>query len=160
MDAGKTHGTGAMILRTNHTSFTVSDIDRSIAFYRDQLGLEFLRVDVRDPTFSQKASGIPGAVFKVAFLQAPDHRLELIEYKSPPGRKLDLATNNVGCAHIAFEVDDLRGMYARLKAAGVVFASEPLQIQGGPNDGGWMVYLRDPDGITVELQEFPDRRYG
>lgn len=146
-----------MILRTNHTSFTVSDLDRSIAFYRDALGLEFLRADTREPAFSERASGIAGAVLKTAFLKAPDHKLELIQYLSPTGQRLDLATNNVGCAHIAFEVDDLHVTYRRLKSAGVVFAGEPLQIEGGPNHGGWMVYLRDPDGITIELQEFPQR---
>lgn len=146
-----------MILATNHTSFTVSNLDRSIAFYRDRLGLKLLSVATRDPAFTEKASGIPGAVLRIAFLEGGNHKLELIEYLAPPGQKLDLATNNVGCAHIAYEVDNLRQLHADLSADGYQFASEPLQIQGGPNDGAWMVYLRDPDGITIELQEFPLR---
>jgi len=146
-----------MILATNHTSFTVSDVDRSIAFYRDKIGLEFLSVSVRDPAFTEKASGIPGARLKIAFLKAPDHKLELIEYLAPTGKQLDLATNNVGSSHLAFEVDNLHEMYESLKADGYKFASEPLQIQGGPNAGGWMVYMTDPDGITIELQQFPAR---
>lgn len=146
-----------MILATNHTSFTVSDIERSIAFYRDVLGLQFLSCQVRDQNFSEKAAGIPGAHLKIAFLRAPDHKLELIQYLAPRGEKLDLATNNVGAAHIAFEVDNLHEMYDNLRTAGVRFAGEPLKIQGGPNHGGWMVYLRDPDDITIELQQFPNR---
>lgn len=146
-----------MILATNHTSFCVSDVERSIAFYRDELGLELISVAVRDSAFTEKASGIPGAVLRIAFLKTPDHKLELIQYLSPPGKPFDPATNNVGAAHLAFEVDDIHSLYHALKAKGYRFASEPLQIQGGPNDGAWMVYLRDPDGITIELQEFPNR---
>ena len=146
-----------MILRTNHTSFTVSDVDRSIAFYRDKIGLEFLSCQVRDQKFSEKAAGMPGAHLKIAFLKAPDHKLELIQYLQPPGQTLDLSTNNVGASHLAFEVDNIHEMYDALKADGFEFVSEPLQIQGGPNEGGWMAYLKDPDGITIELQEFPNR---
>lgn len=147
-----------MILRTNHTSFTVSNVDRSIEFYRDKIGLEFISVAVRDKAFTEKASGIPGAELKIAFLKAPDHKVELIEYLNPPGVKLDLTTNNVGASHLAFEVDNLHEMYEKLKAEGYEFTCEPLQIQGGPNAGGWMVYLKDPDGITIELQQFPPKQ--
>lgn len=146
-----------MLLRTNHTSFTVSDLDRSVAFYRDKIGMEFISQQVRDQKFSEKASGIPGAHLKIAFLKAPDHKLELIQYLNPPGKKLDLTTNNVGASHLAFEVDNLHEMYESLKADGYEFVSEPLQIQGGPNHGGWMAYFKDPDGITIELQQFPER---
>jgi catechol 2,3-dioxygenase-like lactoylglutathione lyase family enzyme len=99
-----------------------------------------------------------GACLKIAFLAAPGHKIELIQYLHPPGQKLDLATNNVGASHVAFEVDNLRDLVRALRADGVEFLSEPLQIEGGPNAGGWMVYLKDPDGITIELQEFPNRR--
>lgn len=146
-----------MILATNHTSFTVSDVDRSITFYRDKIGLKFLSVSVRDKAFTEKASGMKGAVLKIAFLEAPDHKLELIEYLHPPGKQLDLATNNVGASHLAFEIDNLHEMFDSLRADGYEFVSEPLQIEGGPNAGGWMAYLKDPDGITIELQQFVKR---
>jgi lactoylglutathione lyase len=140
-----------MITKTNHTSFTVSDLERSISFYRDLLGLELISLAGRDLAFAEKVTGIPGTNLKVAYLQAPGHRLELIQYLSPPGKKLDLQTNNVGCAHLAFNVDDLPAMYANLKAKGVHFKSAPLEVTAGPNKGAQVVYLTDPDGITLEF---------
>jgi len=144
-----------MITNVNHTSFTVRDLDRSLSFYRDLLGLELISLAGRDPAFSEKVTGIAGAKLKVAYLQAPGHRLELIQYFSPPGKKLDLRTNNVGCSHLAFNVDDLLKMYADLKAKGVRFKSSPQEVPAGPNKGTLTVYLTDPDGITLELLQAP-----
>ena len=117
--------------------------------------MELMSLAGRDPAFVEKITGIPGANLKVAYLQAPGHRLELIQYLSPPGKKLDLQTNNVGCAHLAFNVDDLPKMYAAMKAKDVHFKSAPLEVSAGPNKGALVVYLTDPDGITLEFLQTP-----
>jgi len=144
-----------VIINVNHTSFTVSDLDRSISFYRNFLGLELISLTGRDPAFSEKVTGIPGANLKIAYLQAPGHRLELIQYLSPSGEKLDCRTNNIGSAHLAFNVDNLPALYADLKAKGVQFKSEPLEVSAGPNKGTMAVYFTDPDGITLEFLQAP-----
>jgi len=144
-----------VIINVNHTSFTVSDLDRSISFYRNLLGLELISLTGRDPAFSEKVTGIPGANLKIAYLQAPGHRLELIQYLSPSGEKLDCRTNNIGSAHLAFDVDNLPALYADLKAKGVQFKSEPLEVPAGPNKGTMAVYFTDPDGITLEFLQAP-----
>jgi len=144
-----------MITDVNHTSFTVSDLDRSVSFYRDLLGLELISLSERDPAFAEKVTGIQGARLKVAYLQIRGHRLELIQYLAPPGVKLDTRTNNVGSAHLAFNVDDLPHMYDSLKAKGVQFRSVPLEVPAGPNKGTLTVYLSDSDGITLELLQVP-----
>jgi catechol 2,3-dioxygenase-like lactoylglutathione lyase family enzyme len=144
-----------VIINVNHTSFTVSDLDRSISFYRNFLGLELISLTGRDPAFSEKVTGIPGANLKIAYLQAPGHRLELIQYLSPPGEKLDCRTNNIGSAHLAFNVDNLPALYADLKAKGVQFKSEPLEVPAGPNKCTMAVYFTDPDGITLEFLQAP-----
>jgi catechol 2,3-dioxygenase-like lactoylglutathione lyase family enzyme len=144
-----------MITSVNHTSFTVSDLERSISFYRDLLGMELISLAGRDPAFAEKVTGLRGANLKVAYLQAPGHRLELIQYFSPPGKKLDLQTNNVGCAHLGFNVDDLPQMYDELKAKGVQFKSAPQTVPAGPNKGTLAVYFTDPDGITLEFLQGP-----
>ena len=144
-----------MIINVNHTSFTVGDLDRSISFYRNLLGLELISLTGRGPDFSAKVTGIPGANLKIAYLQAPGHRLELIQYLSPSGEKLDCRTNNIGSAHLAFNVDNLPALYADLKAKGVQFKSEPLEVPAGPNKGTMAVYFTDPDGITLEFLQAP-----
>lgn len=141
-----------MVIRADHTSFTVSDAERSVAFYRDVLGFTLLSLAERPPAFSELATGIPGAHLKTAYLEIPGgHRLELIQYLSPPGAKLDPRTNNVGSAHLALIVEDLRALYRDLRAKGFRFKGEPLEIPAGPNKGNWMVYLLDPDDFTLEL---------
>ena len=141
-----------MILTTNHTSFTVSDVECSVAFYRDLLGFKLLSLAERPQEFAEIATGIPGAHLRVAYLEAPGgHRLELIQYLRPPGVKLDMRTNNVGSAHLALNVDDLRRVYREFKAKGVRFKGEPIEVPAGPNKGNLMVYMLDPDDFTLEL---------
>lgn len=140
-----------MIVGVNHTSFTVSDLERSLAFYRDMLGMIPISVAERPPEFSEKVTALPGAHLKIVYLDAWGHRLELIQYLSPLGRRLGARTCDIGSAHLAFNVTDLRGMYREMAARGVRFKSEPLVIPAGPNKGGLCLYLEDPDGITLEF---------
>ena len=71
------------VLATNHTSFTVSDLDRSIAFFTEVLGFEMVNRALRDPNLISSITGISGADIEVAYIQGPGHRLELIQYHGP-----------------------------------------------------------------------------
>jgi catechol 2,3-dioxygenase-like lactoylglutathione lyase family enzyme len=144
-----------MVLSVWHTSWTVSDLERSIAFYRDLMGFELLRRRVRTGAFIETVVGFPGAELHIAALripQAPEtpsqHHLELIQYVSPKGATLELSTCNVGAAHLALEVKSIHDDYRRLSAAGVRFVSPPVEFPGG---AGYACYMRDPDGFTIEL---------
>jgi catechol 2,3-dioxygenase-like lactoylglutathione lyase family enzyme len=64
-----------------------------------------------------------------------------------------MSTNNVGSAHLALLVDDIHARYERMRSVGVVFRNPPVEITQGANAGGFACYLRDPDGITIELLE-------
>jgi catechol 2,3-dioxygenase-like lactoylglutathione lyase family enzyme len=143
-------------LALNHTSFTVSDLDRSIAFYRDALGLELQRTIRRRGPWIGRMTGLPGADLRIAALAVPgaSHVLELIEYVVPPGtRRPRLPTNDVGSAHLGFAVDDIEREYVRLRALGVEFVSPPVRVDEPPGEGSWGAYFRDPDGIPLELQQ-------
>lgn len=146
-----------MYTSVNHTSFTVSDLDRSVAFYTEALGMQLLNVSERDPAFSEQVTGIPGAHLHIAYVEAANYRLELIQYLSPPGEKINTRTCNVGSAHVAFNVDDLQSMYEEMSAKGVTFVSPPCTVPVGPNKGGKAVYLEDPDQNTLELIQPPQR---
>jgi catechol 2,3-dioxygenase-like lactoylglutathione lyase family enzyme len=140
-----------------HTGFTVSDIERSIVFYRDVLGLELIKRQTGTAPYLATVTGFAGVRLEAAFLQpaAGGSVLELLQYVSHPASATDRATNRPGNAHLCFKVDDLRSACAELKRRGVTLISEPTEITSGAHAGGWAVYLRDPDGFTVELYQGP-----
>ena len=137
-----------------HTGFTVKELERSIAFYRDVLVLELVRRQESATPYIGQLTGLPGAHLKVAYLRpkgAEGPFLELIEYVAPVGTPVDTLPCNPGNAHVCFFVDDLAATYEALHGRGVVFASPPVRIAAGFHTGSVDVYLKDPDGITVEL---------
>lgn len=147
-----------MLADVLHFSFTVSNIDQSIAWYTEVLGLEFVHRQRGDNAYTRKLVGFEDAVLEAAQFRIPGveprlstHMLELVQYVSPPGVAVPLATNNVGVAHLAFVVDDIDSEYQRLSERGVVFVNPPVRITEGANRGGAACYFRDPDGITLEL---------
>lgn len=157
-----------MIADVLHFSFTVSDIERSIGWYTGVLGLELVHRQRQDNEYTSTLVGMPDAILEVAQFAVPGvpparstHMLELVEYVTPRGRDLgDLATNSVGCAHLALMVDDIHERYARMTSQGVVFRNPPVAITAGANRGGFACYFHDPDGITLELLQPPAERLG
>ncbi|MHB1133799.1 MAG: VOC family protein [Chloroflexota bacterium] len=144
-----------MIIAPNHTSFTVSDMDRSLAFYRDLLGFELVNDRLATSDFAGKMSGIPGAELRVVYVQAAGYRLELIQYLKAEGEPMDPRTNRPGSAHLCFNVDNVDETYALLTSHGVKAKAPPMVIPGGPNQNGRGFYFTDPDGFTIEFIQPP-----
>ena len=147
--------------RLHHTGFTVSNLDRSVAFYRDLLGCEVLATQEKEGGYLAAIVGYPNAHVRMAHLRVPggEHVIELFEYLAPEGDNADVGPGNVGSSHLCFVVDDLPGTYERLRELGVdSFVSPPVEVDTGVNRGGCALYLRDPDGITVELFQPPTGR--
>ena len=140
-----------------HTGFTVSDIERSLAFYRDILGLRLIRRQTGTAPYLATVTGFEGVRLEIALLQPPDggSMLELLQYVSHPAPATDRATNLPGNGHLCFTVDDLRAACRELRHHGVTMMSDPAEITAGAHAGGWGVYVRDPDGFTVELYQGP-----
>ncbi len=142
------------VLVTNHTSFTVSDLDRSIAFFSEVLGFEMVNRAQRDPKLISSITGVPGADIEVAYIQGPGHRLELIQYHGPSERsQVDSRPCDSGFAHVAYDVDDIDAAVAASAPHQVLPIGEVTMIDKGPNAGRKVVYLRDPDGVTIEYIE-------
>ncbi len=96
------------VLRTNHTSFTVSDLERTCAFFEAALCFEIVSKAPRDPELIKRITGVAGADILVAYVQAPGHRIELIQYLGPAARgRVESRPCDTGFAHLAFDVDDI-----------------------------------------------------
>ncbi|CAN5498091.1 hypothetical protein BH10PSE7_BH10PSE7_44550 [soil metagenome] len=147
-----------MLRSVFHTSWTVADLDRSVAFYRDLLGFEVTGQRERQGEAIETVVGFPDADLRIAFLKIPgaplgpsNHHLELIEYRHPKGTKLTVRTCDPGSAHLALETDSIAEDCRRLRAAGVAIVSDPVAFSGGAAGNVLACYLRDPDGFTIEL---------
>lgn len=130
-------------MRYLHTMVRVGNLEASLAFYCDALGLELVRRD-----------DYPSGRFSLVFLCAPDDRGE-VDAALAAGRRdapmIELTWNwdpeELGSArnfgHLAFEVDDIYATCAKLMAAGVL-------INRPPRDGR-MAFVRSPDLVSIEL---------
>ncbi|RAK68470.1 VOC family protein [Phenylobacterium kunshanense] len=124
-------------MRYLHTMVRVTDLDASLAFYRDKLGLKEV-----------SRSENPGGRFTLVFLCAPGDEEMARQHKAP---MVELTYNwdpevyeggrNFG--HLAYAVDDIYAVCQRLKDAGVV-------INRPPRDGR-LAFVRSPDNISIEL---------
>ena len=113
-----------------HTMVRVTDLETSLKFYRDALGLEVLRV-----------REVPQGRFTLAFLAAPGDTQAQVEltYNWDP----EQYTGGRNFGHLAYAVDDIYATCERLQAHGVT-------INRPPRDG-YMAFVRSPDNISIEL---------
>jgi lactoylglutathione lyase len=156
-----------MIKGIFHVSFTVKNLEASVKWYTEVLGLEYFRGQEQHNAYTGKLVGYADAHLKVAQLKVPgqpfadgaNHHIELVEYILPPPQEgNDLNTYFKANGHWAFVVDDIHAEFERMKALGVRFKAEkPVAIEAGVNKGGFAIYLFDPDGITLELLQPPSK---
>jgi catechol 2,3-dioxygenase-like lactoylglutathione lyase family enzyme len=142
------------VIATNHTSFTVSDLDRSLAFFRDALGFEVSSKGPRSPSLIQAITGVEGAEVLIAYVRGPGHSIELIQYIKPETRSsVRPQPCDTGFSHIAYDVDDIDAAIQAARDHSVEPIGPVVAIDQGPNRGSRVAYLRDPDGITIEFIE-------
>lgn len=134
-----------MIKSFEHVGMVTGDMDRSLAFYRDLLGLRLhLRKTMGNGT-------------EVAFLDSGNGMLEIFAPPGGAGPASDLAAATSGVLHITFLVDNVDESFAKLEAAGVAIKERPRPaVNSEVLDR--VAFLRDPDGIIVEIAERRDER--
>ena len=144
------------ITAVDHTGITVVNIERSLAFWQDVLGFELSHRAHQTGDLAREITGVAGAEISIAVLKAPGHKIELLEYHAPPDRKCaDLRPCDVGSVHVALTVDNLDAVLNTIAASGWKTAGQPQTLRSGPNAGKRVVYVRDPDGTTIELMQLP-----
>ena|SRR4030067_1405105 len=141
-----------MILSTRHTGLVVRDLNKSLLFYRDILGLSVLKQMNESGPYIERVVGIPWATLEWIKLKVNDGSLlELIQYVSGSEVQQEIEnfpSNRIGCSHISFTVKDIDQLYRILIKKGYHCNSAP---QLAPDGSVKVIYCHDPDGIIVEL---------
>ena len=142
-----------MISSIHHAAFTVSNMEKSISFYRDILGMKVLwdsvqaGVEFKGPV-CDKITGCPGTEQRIVFLGIGEDLLELVEY-TPTGKRLkNNKASDVGASHVCFKTADMDALYKKLLANHVRVHCSPQK-----GNSNLILYFRDPDGIVLEAIE-------
>ena len=138
-----------MVKALHHTGFVVRDLESSIEFYRDVLGLQLVRRLERNRGPIDQVVGYRDAHLLIALLNAGNgHHLELIQYVNPPPAERPTEERSVlGGTHLAFEVEDIEATHRTLTNNGARKLNPPVRV----SSERIACYLQDPDGNWIEL---------
>ena len=148
-----------MIQEIMHVGVTVRDMDRSIAFYRDVLGLHFVGEILMEGPETDALFRRRGCKARVAYLNGSDHimapPLELIQFVDEESRQDPADLFKTSISEICFRTDDIDRAYAHLVENGVECLSAPQSFDFTASGFGRSraIYFRDPDGIIMELMQ-------
>ncbi len=150
----------SQVLAFNHFNVTVSDMDRSLAFWSDLLGLHLLGRGIVEYPHLDQIVGLEDTRIEWAELALPSGgMIEVFRYHRPVGSAVRPRIPDPGCTHVCLEVDGLDQLVERLRDAGVTTRSRrAVQIPFGDWKDVKSIYVQDPDGVTVELIENPTGR--
>ena len=143
------------ILAIRHFAFVVSDLDRSLDFYQNILGLELYRRFTEKGDFIDSLTGLNNVNVEWAKLVIPQGGLiELLQYHSHPDKNFfnskDAPSNKMGASHVALTVENLDKLFLKITDAGFTTKSPVLF---SPNRKAKILYAHDPDGSILELIE-------
>jgi catechol 2,3-dioxygenase-like lactoylglutathione lyase family enzyme len=143
------------IISADHTGITVENLERSLAFWCDVLGFELSHTAYQTGELAQEITGVAGAEIKLAVLKTPaGHKIELLEYLAPQDREhAEVRPCDLGHVHVALLVDNLDAILEKIAGSGWKAVGEPQTLKTGPNAGKRVVYVRDPDGTTIEFMQ-------
>ena len=142
-----------MIKSLGHVGLGVSNMGKSLEFYRDFLGMKVLmKLNITDDRIG-RVIGVKGAACKITHLQLGEGVLELFEYANPKGQNKAKEMNQYdqGLIHIGFEVDDFHTHIKQLKEKGVKLLGEPVEFRPDV----WVAYFYGPDGEVCEVRQKP-----
>jgi catechol 2,3-dioxygenase-like lactoylglutathione lyase family enzyme len=152
---------GALIQAVDAVGMTVSNMDRSIAFFSDVLTFEKISDDEVTGSDYEKLNGVFGVRMRVVRMRLGGEQIELTEYLTPRGRPIpvDSRSNDRWFQHVAIIVADMDKAYDRLRQHHVEHASPaPQRLPDWNTAAGGIraFYFRDPDGHPLEILEFPE----
>ncbi len=140
-----------MIKNIRHTGIVVNDLDASLYFYKELLGLKIIKQLDESGSYIEHVLGLQAVKVTTVKMATPDGQMiELLKYYSHESEKTARRIYDTGLTHIAFTVDDLNSEYNRLKSEGVLFNAPP---QLSPDGYAKVNFCRAPEGTFIELVE-------
>jgi catechol 2,3-dioxygenase-like lactoylglutathione lyase family enzyme len=139
-----------MAPEVHHVGITVSELERSVEFYCANFGLREIARNHLDGSLISEQTELPDTEIDVSLLAGSNTVVELLCYRNPEGKPYTLRACDAGAAHVCLVVEDLDAVHAAMRQRGVNFHARPTKLM---DDDTKMVYVRDPDGIIVELIE-------
>jgi len=141
----------------HHIGITVASVDETLTFWKAFLGVEPRWRQIIDGPYLPDITGYPGIKIDASVIDLPGGIvLEILDYQITDKSPNDMATAKPGNVHICLRVTDIEGVWQRAIDSGATPTSPgPVEITVGPNQGARACYLRDPNGITIELFQLP-----
>ena len=141
-------------MKTNnlrHTGIVVSNVEKSLEFYRDLLGFIVVKDQIETGRYIDIFLGLEDVTVRtVKMCLGEGSMLELLYFFSHPPKRTSQKIYDLGCSHIALTVEDLDETYKSLLTAGVSFNNPP---QASPDGYAKVAFCQDPDGSYLELVE-------
>lgn len=149
--------TGPPFHSVHHVGVSVTDMSRSVAFWRQMLGQAPRDRRVLEGPQLGSLVGYPGIRIDSCWFDLPGGvSLELLEYLDRSDAPYDPATAHPGNVHVCLQVRDMTAAHRHALECGAhAVSDQPIEVRAGPNAGARLAYLRDPDGVTVELFQAP-----
>ncbi|MFP5375510.1 MAG: VOC family protein [Acidimicrobiia bacterium] len=141
----------------HHVGVTVADLDRAVRFWEALPGVASRDRRVLQGPQLATMVGYAGVRIECAWLDLPGGvALELLRYLDRDDAAYDPGTAHPGNVHVCLRVDDMDAAHAHAVACGArPVSARPVDVAAGPRAGARLAYLRDPDGVTIELVQDP-----
>jgi catechol 2,3-dioxygenase-like lactoylglutathione lyase family enzyme len=139
------------VKKIRHTGIVVSNLEDSLSFYRDLLGFSKVSLNEESGLYIDTMLGMEKTAVVTVKMECTDgQQIELLDYRANMQRDRKHLINEIGISHIAFEVEDLHSLFAKLSEAGTPFISSPVTT---PDGYAMVAFCIAPEGTHVELVE-------
>ena len=141
-----------MIKETRHIGIVVSNLENSLKFYRDLLGLKITKTMDESGEYIDNILSLNNVQVKTVKMESANNGflIELLEYKSHQANSTNRKIFDLGTSHVALTVNNLDECYRLLSKSGIKFNSLP---QISPDKNAKVAFCFDPDGTPIELVE-------
>lgn len=139
-----------MVKSMNHVGLSVANLENSVKFYTEVLGMEIEYRAYHEGKPISEVVGVEHAVLRICMVMKGECKIELIEYDTRLETRDHKKQNGPGLIHISFEVDDVDEIYKKIRSLGYEFYSSPMITR--PN-GPKICYFKGPDSVIIELYE-------